>query len=251
VVHVSVVIITKNQRGFLERSLPAIARQQGVPPGQTEVIVVDSGSTDGAQDVVRAVASAAARVRLVEIPAATFGYARAHNAGAARARGEFLVRLSGDAVPAGDHWLRSLLAPFEDDGVAATWGSQILPPGIRNPLERYAQRLCYGTARAPRRFTRDVTVLGCNMAVRRTLWRRHPYDERLPQAEDYAWMHHWYRCGYAGVFVPGAAVVHGHDEPLARALHRSLAQSALQCLIRTGVWEQYRRRRVDTPRRSC
>lgn len=231
----SVVIITKNQRAFLERSLPMIAAQRGIEAGGLEVIVVDSGSTDGAQDVVRAHGDLAG---LVEIPPHTFSYARAHNAGAARARGEILVRLSGDAIPAGECWLSRLMGPFSDPTVAATWGGQILPPHVRSPLERLAQRLLYDhpDARRTRRHTRDTTVLGCNMAVRRSLWREHPYDERLPQAEDYAWMHHWYRRGQAGVFVPDAPVLHGHDEPLWRSIRRACAQTALQGLIRLNFF---------------
>lgn len=231
----SVVIITKNQRGFLQRSLPVIAAQRGVGAGGLEVIVVDSGSTDGAQDVVRGWSDLA---QLVEIPPRTFTYARAHNAGAARAQGEILVRLSGDAIPASERWLSRLLDPFADASVAATWGSQILPPHVRNPLERWAQRLLFDNpnARRARRHTRDTTVLGCNMAVRRALWQTHPFDERLPQVEDYAWTHHWYRRGWAAVFVPDAPVLHGHDEPLGRSLRRAVTQTTLQGLVRLNLF---------------
>lgn len=227
----SVVIITKNQRAFLCRSLPRLAAQHGFEnTGGPEVVVVDSGSTDGTRELVRDWPGA----RLVEIE--RFSYARAHNAGARRARGEFLVRLSGDAIPADDCWLSRLLEPFCDRTVAATWGSQILPPHVGNPLEHLAQRLLYENARRPRRHIRDTTVLGCNMAVRRALWQEHPYDERLPQAEDYAWTHHWYRQGWAGVFVPDAPVLHGHDESLIRSVRRACAQTALQGLIRLNVF---------------
>lgn len=240
----SVVIITKDQRAFLRRSLPMIAAQRGFEnEAGPEVIVVDSGSTDGAREMVRDWG----RARLVEIAPSAFSYARAHNAGAARACGEFLVRLSGDAVPATEGWLLHLLEPFSDPSVAATWGSQILPPNVRNPLERLAQRLLYDNARRPRRHVRDTTVLGCNMAVRRSLWEEHPYDERLPQAEDYAWTHHWHRRGWVSVFVPDAPVLHGHDEPLARSLHRACAQVALQILIRLNLFEDARAHRRESP----
>jgi glycosyltransferase involved in cell wall biosynthesis len=126
----SVVVITKDQRAFLERSLPILAAQNVPSGGGFEVIVVDSGSADGAQNVVRAYAPLA---RLVEIAPASFGYARAHNVGASRARGEFLARLSGDAVPVGPNWLRELVAPFDNPAVAATWGRQALPPTVKNP----------------------------------------------------------------------------------------------------------------------
>lgn len=207
-----------------------IAAQQNVLGG-VEVIVVDSGSRDGAQAVVLE-----SGAQLVGLAPREFSYARAHNAGATRARGAFVVRLSGDAVPARRDWLQRLLQPFDDPGVAATWGSQVLPPRLCNPFERLAQQLFYGNTRPGRRYTRDTTVLGCNLAIRRALWAAHPYDERLPQAEDYAWAHHWYRRGFATVFVPAAAVIHGHDEPWGRAFKRAFAQSALQGLIRAGVW---------------
>ncbi len=233
----SVVIITKNQRAYLERSLPVLAAQN-VPPSEApgeafEVIVVDSGSTDGAQNVAR---SYAPLVRLLEIPAASFGYARAHNVGAGQAHGAFIARLSGDAVPVGPDWLRELLAPFNDSSVAAAWGRQALPSVVKSPLERLAQRLFYDPRRPARTYRRPTLVFGSCMAVRASLWKAHPYDERIPQAEDFAWVAYWQRRGYAGAYVPGAAVVHGHDEPMGRALRRAFAQSALQVLIRAGVW---------------
>lgn len=113
-------------------------------------------------------------------------------------------------------------------------GSQILPQAVFNPLECLAQRRNTGATRSPRRYTQPTTVLGCNRAVRRTLWVKQPYNERLSQAEDYAWTRHWYRRGYAAEFVPDAPVIHGHQEPLPRALRRALSQSALQALIGAG-----------------
>lgn len=233
---ISVVVITRNQRRFLERSLPALSRQR--PPRadeQVEVVVVDSGSTDGAQDVVRSHGA-----RLIELaPRAPFRYGAAYNAGCAAASGEVLVRLSGDAVPAGDGWLSELVRPLiVDPSVAATWGRQVLPRGLRNPLELLADRLYFDPrrhGRDPRRFDRPHSVFGASMAVRRDLWEAHPFSETLPQAEDYEWLCHWQRRGFAGVYVPRAAVVHGHDEPLGRALRRALSQSALQGLILIGL----------------
>jgi rhamnosyltransferase len=223
----SVVIITRNQRPYLERSLPALQAQAG-GAGEIEIIVVDSGSTDGALDVARGHGA-----RIVAYGPGRFNYARAYNLGAAAARGRYLARLSGDAVPASRDYLKNLIDPMEADArVVGTWGRQILPEDVRNPLERaFEARIRPASDPAPHRYTRDITVLGSAMALRRDLWEKLPFDERLPQAEDYAWMHHWYQRGGAGVYAPRAAILHGHDESLVRALRRSLAQSALQALI--------------------
>ena len=199
-----------------------------------EIIVVDSGSTDGACAFAERQG-----VRLVCLPSESFGYARAHNAGASVATGEIIVRLSGDAIPADTEWLYRLTEPFRDANVAFTWGSQKLPPGGHHSLwERFVQKTLYSGKRlSNRRITgRARTVLGGNMAVRRLLWCEHPYDERLPQAEDYAWAHYWLReRGKAGVYVPSAAVLHGHQEPLLQGIRRSFVQSALQGMILAGL----------------
>ncbi len=212
----------------MERSLPILLSQT---PNVPEIIVVDSGSTDGALNLIKQTPG----VRLVKIPGATFNYARAHNAGAKIARGEFIVRLSGDALPIGDTWLHELLSPFSDSTVALTWGRQVLPEGVHNPLEAAFERAMrpFCPNAAPVRYAHLVTVLGCNMATRRALWQAHPYDEVLPQAEDYAFFQTCLRRKEGvGVYVPSAPVLHGHDESLFRALRRSLAQSALQVGIR-------------------
>ncbi|MES2461237.1 MAG: glycosyltransferase family 2 protein [Armatimonadota bacterium] len=231
---VSVVIITKNQLPYLEKSLPRIASQR-LPGQKPEVIVVDSGSTDGA----RAYAEKQG-VRLVCLEPHEFGFARAHNAGAEAATGDIIVRLSGDVVPMNNDWLYHLTQPFEEERVAYTWGSQTLfPSGHYSIWERWVQFVLY--SRRDRGATRQVTgrahtVLGGNMAVRRKLWQQNPYDESLPQAEDYAWAHFWLRKGdWVGVHVPQAGVFHGHEEGIWHGIQRSLSQSVLQGLILAGL----------------
>ena len=64
--------------------------------GKYEIIVVDSGSTDGAKEYCRS-----QKVKLVNIPSQNFNYANALNKGARVAEGRYLVRLSGDCIPQG------------------------------------------------------------------------------------------------------------------------------------------------------
>ena len=247
---VSVIIITRNQCAFLERSLPLLSLQEGDTGAMSpEIIVVDSGSTDGAQSIVWA-----SGARLVCLPPASFNYARAHNAGAREATGDILVRLSGDAVPAQTDWLQRLIEPFRDPQVAATWGRQIPPLGVHNYVEQCFETALRPPARGPRSYHHPVTPLGSGMAVRRTLWEAHPYDERLPQAEDYAFLRHWMRRGYTGVFVPDAPIIHGHHETVARALRRSLTQSVVQGMILSGWYDRLPLsppRSVDAPPAEC
>jgi rSAM/selenodomain-associated transferase 2 len=89
----SIVIPTLNEAAALRRLLPELS--QTFP--EAEAIVVDGGSTDGTQDLVRRFP----RVRLIE---AARGRARQMNAGARVAGGGTLLFLHADtALPPGAH----------------------------------------------------------------------------------------------------------------------------------------------------
>ena len=88
---VSVIVVSYNAREHLERCLGALA-------GEPEVIVVDSGSTDGSRELVR---ERFTGVRLVE-PAENRGYGAGCNEGMRAASGRWLLLLNSDAWPVGD-----------------------------------------------------------------------------------------------------------------------------------------------------
>lgn len=83
----SVIIPTRNRAGLLTRAISALQAQTY---DELEIIVVDDGSTDTTWDVIAASRRADARIRGVrhDVPR---GAAGARNAGAALARGEYLL----------------------------------------------------------------------------------------------------------------------------------------------------------------
>jgi glycosyltransferase involved in cell wall biosynthesis len=95
---ISVVAPTYNRRASLQRLLEALERQS-FPATQFEVIVVDDGSSDGTPDFVRAW-PASYGLQVLEQQHA--GPAAARNRGVAAARGELIVFLDDDVVPAPD-----------------------------------------------------------------------------------------------------------------------------------------------------
>ena len=103
---ISVVIPVKNGGDDLVRCLEAIARQTA--DEDVEVVVVDSGSSDGSP---RRAESLGARVH--SIPASKFHHGRTRNVGAELARGDILVFTSQDAYAGGEHWLSELTAPLK------------------------------------------------------------------------------------------------------------------------------------------
>ena len=122
----TVVIPTYNRAGVLVRTLEALGRQrlsgstEAEPGGGTdyEVIVVDDGSTDDTAERVRRI-SAGYPAPLVYLHQDNRKQGAARNLGVGRARGDWLVFLGDDTVPAPDFLEEHLRARGESAGAAA------------------------------------------------------------------------------------------------------------------------------------
>ena len=182
---ISVVIPVKDGGADLERCLTAIAAQEATEA--VEVLVIDSGSSDGSAELARRMGA-----RVEEIPAAEFGHGRTRNLGAELARGDVLVFTSQDAYAADTAWLESLVAPLrERPRVAGVYGRQ-LPHADATPPERYFLDFLYGSEprvqriSGPDDLTMDATLFSnVNAAIpARDLGgvpvRRRPDHERGP-----------------------------------------------------------------------
>src|SRR5712672_4829691 len=99
---VTALIDTYNHESFIEEAVASVL-QQDFPASETEILVVDDGSTDRTPEIVRKFAP---RVRLLRKP--NGGQASAFNAGIPEAQGEVIAFLDGD-----DWW-----APGKLTGVA-------------------------------------------------------------------------------------------------------------------------------------
>jgi len=77
---------------------------------EIEVVVVDSGSSDGTPARARALGA-----RVIEIPQAEFSHSHARNLGADAASGNWLLFMVQDACPLGELWLHGLLAYLIDE----------------------------------------------------------------------------------------------------------------------------------------
>ena len=89
---VSIVVPTRNGVATLPALIEAIAAQADA--AARELIVVDSGSTDGTLEVVRAAAN-----HVIEIPSSRFNHGTSRNLGLERASGRFVVLTVQDARP--------------------------------------------------------------------------------------------------------------------------------------------------------
>lgn len=217
---ISVVIPVKNGGADLARCLEAIAGQ--AVDEEVEVVVVDSGSTDGSVTVAR---SHGAVVH--EIPPSEFGHGRTRNLGAGLAQGETLVFTSQDAHSAGSDWLARLVAPLADgEDVAGAYGRQ-LPHDDASPPEQYFLDFLYGPEPRIQRLEGDgepsfeqTLFSNVNAAMPRSVWEAFPFADDLIMSEDQEWSRRVLRAGRALVYVPDAVVHHSHRYSVAAAFRR-------------------------------
>lgn len=174
--------------------LAALANQRGV---EFDGVLLDSGTRDGSLN------AAPARMRVVPI-GRTFTHPSSSNDAARLSTAPLIVFLSQDALPLHDDFLARLVDPFSDPRVAASFARQV-PASATPALEARDLRRAY-----PETGDSPVVLSNAASALRRELWERHPFDERLPLAEDLEWGAWAIASGHTIRYVPGARVEHGH-----------------------------------------
>src|SRR5688572_4660273 len=116
----SVIVRARDEEAAIERTLSAL-RDQTV---DVELIVVDSGSTDGTLEIARRWCD-----RLIELPSERFTYGRALNVGAEAASAPIHFALSAHCAPERGDWIERSLDLYERSEVAATNGALHYPDG--------------------------------------------------------------------------------------------------------------------------
>jgi rhamnosyltransferase len=193
---VSVVIRAKDEADAIGRTLDLVKAQTV----EAELIVVDSGSTDGTGDIAREHGA-----EVIWIPAAEFTFGGSLNLGTSRATAPIVVALSAHAYPRDQRWLERMLSAFEDPKVACAVGAETGPDG-----EQIAGRLKQDEAMARRNPV--VGYSNASGAFRRELWEQYEFRPDMPGTEDKEWSWHWLQRGYVCVLAPDLTVDHDHTK---------------------------------------
>jgi O-antigen biosynthesis protein len=219
---VTVAIPVLNGATYLDEVLSAVRAQ--VVDRDVEIVIVDSGSTDGSLGIAR---NHGARVH--EIPKSEFSHGGTRNLLMELASGSHVAFLTQDATPADDRWLAALLEGFEQaPDVAAVFGPHEprAEAGhvIKAEMERHfanwrndaqaidVQRLDRSPSGIavyladPGRLTFLSSV---NCCIERTAWEKIRFQD-VRYAEDQLFGRELIEAGYAKVFHPDARVLHSH-----------------------------------------
>src|SRR5215207_8227714 len=116
--YVSVIIPTRNGMPLVRACLASILAQ--ATPWPFEVLAIDSSSTDGTWELLQSLA-----VRRLRIHPRDFNHGETRNRAARHSRGQYLVFIVQDAIPADETWLANLVAAVEQHGVAGAYSRQL------------------------------------------------------------------------------------------------------------------------------
>jgi rhamnosyltransferase len=221
---VSIIIRSFNEAWALRETLPALQGQDY--PGW-ELIVIDSGSTDGSVDLIRQ----AAPRHFVQIAPHDYNPARVMNHGMQLARSHFGIFLNADATPQGRDWLRPLVYALLDPKTAAVFGRQIPRPDCQAVYAHDYER-CFGVQRESAHWDHFFSM--ASSGIRKDIWARRGFNERLQYSEDDEYTR-WCRAqGYEVAYVPESVAMHSHNYTPAQAHKRSFGEARALAAVWPG-----------------
>ena len=224
----SVVIPTKNGGPLFKHAIEALKKQSAWP--QTELIVIDSGSTDGTVEISRA-----AGAKVVEIPPGEFNHGATRDLGIFIASCELVVLMVQDAVADGPDLLEAILQPFHDPEVAGVYARQKPQPDADMLTKRNLNNWLTGRMDREDRKMESLEwyeslppiekYFFCNFdnvcsAIRKSVWQEQKFGQ-MGFGEDIDWAERVLRIGYKIVYEPAAVVIHSHDRSMSYEYKRT------------------------------
>ena len=233
----SIIIPTLDAGPVFERVLEAVVSQRA--PWPFEILVVDSGSTDGTLEVVKRFPN----VRLHEIDKKDFNHGATRNLGAELTSGEFIAFLTHDAMPVNDRWLYNMVTSIERfPNAAGAFGKHYAWPDASAFTKRDMKQHFELFGTLPIAVSKDTNeerwknkeegwlqalhfYSDNNSCFRRSIWEKIPY-RKVAFGEDQLWAWDIINAGYEKVYAPQAIVYHSHDYDEAETFERSRIESA-------------------------
>ena len=205
------VVIPTYARAESLRACLAGCRALDYPAGRFEVVVVDDGDNETTRQVV---ADFLHLLPLVYIPQPTrMGPASARNAGAAAARGHYVVFIDDDCVPE-PRWLRGLDEVLGDAGSPVLAGGRIENDSSGNVFAMASQNLVEFLYEWYNADPRDARFFASNnLACARAAFAEiGGFDASFPRAaaEDRDFCDRWRERGWRLLSAPNAVVRHRH-----------------------------------------
>ncbi|MEH7014786.1 glycosyltransferase [Neobacillus niacini] len=223
---VSILIPTYNAQFFITELIEKLKTQK-VPNGvTTEIIIVDSSSSDSTRDII---VDKYPEVKFVTIANKEFDHGSTRNFLAKMAKGEYYLFMTQDAIPRDDLLINNLLTNFQNGKVKIAYARQI-PKSDAAPLERFARSFNYPDKRVIKDKSK-IEELGiktffnsnvCSM-YDAALFKSNNFcgfPEKVILNEDLILAHQVVMAGYQVIYENNAVVYHSHNYNLKQQFKR-------------------------------
>jgi len=222
---VSIIMRSFNEAWALCDTLPALRAQDWQ---NWELIVIDSGSTDGSADLIRA----AQPRHFVQIQPHEYNPSRVMNHGMRLAQSEHCIFLNADATPQGSNWLRPLAVALHDSKTAAVFGRQIPRPDCRGVFACDYER-CFGPERESASWEHFFSMV--SSGIRKDVWAKRGFREDLQYAEDDEYTRWCVAQGFHIAYCADSVVVHSHNYTVKQAYKRAYGDGFASAAIHGGI----------------
>ena len=218
---ISVIIPTRNAEKDIERSLQMLQNQT---VELDEIIVIDSQSDDKTESICRRMN----KVVFIPVIQSEFDHGGTRDWAFRQSRGDFVLFLTQDAIPADEHYVEQLLSPFQDPEIAMVSGRQIAKKQA-SPIEKFVREYNY-PPESNVRAHKDIPVLGIKTFFASNVcsaYRRSAYlavggfNSPIITNEDMLIAARLINSGYKIAYCAEAKVIHSHQLTLKQQFVRN------------------------------
>lgn len=212
---ITIVMRCFNEAWALRETLPALQAQDY---RNWQLIAIDSGSTDGSVELLRA----ANPQQLVQILPHDYRPGRVLNHGMELATTDRVIFLNADATPQNPGWLRPLVEALDDPKTAAVFGRQIPRPQCAAVFAADYER-CFGEQRESVKWDHFFSMV--SSGLRRDAWSQRGFLETMQYSEDDEYTRWACSRGYRIAYCPESVVMHSHNYTPQQAYKRSFGEA--------------------------
>lgn len=208
---ISLVVPTLNA----SKEIPALLRLvelQSHPPD--EVVVIDSSSDDETTQL----ASLCRLVKVITIPREKFDHGSTRHHAFLETKGDYVLFITQDALPASKSYIEKLLIPFEDPEVAMVSGRQLPKPDAKR-FEQLVRLFNYPDS-SNIRSAQDIPKLGvktffasdsCSAYRRTAYFECGGFERPCKTNEDMLMAATFIHAGWKVAYAANAEVLHSHN----------------------------------------
>lgn len=210
---VSIIIRTHNEEKWISSCLNAVFEQDYK---NFEIIIVDNESVDNTIKIVKTYYIK----KILKIKKYFPG--KALNLGINNAKGSIIVCLSGHCIPKNSKWLSYLVNGLKSSKIAGVYGKQE-PLSFSSPIDKRDLLLTFGLDKKVQ--TKDSFFHNASSAIKKDLWKKFKFDEKVTNIEDRIWGNRVIKDGYKLIYEPKSVVFHYHG------IHHNLNKERAQNII--------------------